>query len=176
MTARRTVLPPEEDDLQVPPMPLVLGEERLEIGLGALDGRPRRQPPALGQPMDVRVDREGRHAEGLHHQHRRRLVPDPRQRLERLEAARHLAAVALDDEAPHLLEVPRLGRRQADLADQLADHFDLERRHRGRRRGDLEQRRRHLVHLLVGGLRREQHRTQERERVLVVERDLRLGV
>ena len=43
-------------------------------------------------------------------------------------------------------------------------------------RRQREQRRRHLVDLLVGGLRREHDRDEQRERIDVVERDRRIGV
>ena len=63
-------------------------EQLLEIALGLLDGAAAREAPARRQAVDVRVDREGRMAEGLRHHDARGLVADARQRLERLEIVR----------------------------------------------------------------------------------------
>ena len=63
--ARRAVLAAEVDDLQVALSPLLAREELLQIALGLLDVLARRQSPACGEAVDVRVDREGRLAERL---------------------------------------------------------------------------------------------------------------
>ena len=125
--------------------------------------------------MDVRVDRERGHAEGLDHQDGGGLVAHAGQRFQALERARHLTAVTVEQELRHRLQVLRLGRREADLADQRLDLGDVQRGHRGGRGGAFEQRGRDLVDLLVGGLRRQHHRDEERKRVEVVERDRRVG-
>ena len=171
MTPRRTMLATEINDLQVQLVPRRRREQGLQIRLGTLDTVPIRQAPARRQPMDVRIDRKGRHPEGLRHQHRRRLVPDPRQRLQRLETRRHLALMALDQQLRHRLQVPRFRRRQPDLSNGFANHLDRQRRHRRRGRGRIEQRRRHLVDLLVGRLSRKHHGAQEGEVVPVIQGD-----
>lgn len=58
---RCAVLAPKVDNLQVPPRPRFANEHSLQVGLSLLHAAAgRRQSPALGQAVDVRVDREGR--------------------------------------------------------------------------------------------------------------------
>ena len=76
--------------------PAIAREYLLEVGLGLLDVLALRQAPARGEPMNVRVDRKRRLAEGLSHDHARGLVPDAGQRLERLEVARVERPLDLD--------------------------------------------------------------------------------
>src|SRR5687768_13129476 len=76
VAARRTVLAPEIDELQVAAAPLVAGEHFLEIALGLFDVLRLRQLPASGEAVDVRIDGERRLAEGLGHDHARGLVSD----------------------------------------------------------------------------------------------------
>jgi len=135
-------------------MPLVGRERGLQVDLGALDVLAVGEAPAFGQAMDVRVDRERRHAEGLHHEDRRGLVADTRQRLERFEGRGHFTAVTLHEQPRHLLQVLRLGRCEADFPNKCLYFRHIDGRHRGRGRGLREERRRHLVDLLVGRLRR----------------------
>ncbi len=58
----------------------------------------RRQAGAVGDAEDMGVDRDGLVAEGDVQDHVRGLAPDAGQRLERLAAVRHLAAVFLEQE------------------------------------------------------------------------------
>lgn len=69
----------------------------LEVGLHLLHVLALAQPPAESQPVDVRVDGEGRVAEGLGHDDGRRLVSHAGQGLQVLEGVGHLAAEALAD-------------------------------------------------------------------------------
>src|SRR4051794_36717302 len=70
----RAVLPPEVNELQVPLSPLLRRPQLLQILLRLRDVLAARQPPPCREPMNVRVDREGRLAERLRHHHARRLV------------------------------------------------------------------------------------------------------
>jgi len=157
-------------------VPRLAREQALEIGFGAGHARAAAQPPALGQAMNVGVHRKGGHPEGLGHHHRRRLVPHPRQRLQRLETLRHRPAVALDQQFRQAAHILRLGARQPQLADVAQDRRLAQGSHRRRVGAVREQGGRHLVHLLVGALRAEQHRHQQGEGVAVVEGHRRLGV
>ena len=85
------------------------------------------QAPPPGEPVDVGVDRERRHAERLRHHHARRLVADAGERLEELPVGQHLAA-GVDDLVGGEPQVPRLGRGEPDLADDRQDPLRSERR------------------------------------------------
>ena len=125
--------------------------------------------------MDVGVDRERRHTERLGHHDTGGLVADAGERLEEVPVGDDLAA-GIDDLVRRGAQVPSLRRCQPDLADVAEDHVGVERGHLLGRAGDGEQRRRHLVDLLVGGLRRERHRDQHRVGVGVIERHRRVGI
>ena len=71
-----------KDDAKVKFVPTVLGEQALEVFLDLLDGFPRTQFPALRQPMNMRVHREGGDPEGLGHDDRGGLVADAGKLLE----------------------------------------------------------------------------------------------
>src|SRR5262249_46141716 len=79
----------EIDDLAVDLPPALGREEALQVALRLLDALSRREPPARRQAVDVGVDGEGRLAERLAHDDRRRLVPDAGQGLQLREAPRH---------------------------------------------------------------------------------------
>ena len=102
--------------------------------------------------MDVGVDGECRNAECLSHNNAGRLVTDSGQRLEEIPIGNHLAST-LQNLFCHPLQVSRLGRREADFADDPENFFNLQRSHSGRRISSSEQRRSDLIHLLVSGLR-----------------------
>lgn len=59
MPLRRTVLPPKIDEPEVVVVPLFLRQQRLEVSFSLLHCLTLCQPPALRQPVDVRVHREG---------------------------------------------------------------------------------------------------------------------
>jgi hypothetical protein len=58
VAAGGAVLAAEVDELEVERAPRVAREELLQIALGLQDVSARREPPARGEPVDVRVDRE----------------------------------------------------------------------------------------------------------------------
>ncbi len=76
----------------------------------------------------------------------------------------------------HRRQVAGLGRGKADLSDQPKDLVGVERGHLLWCRRPVEERRGDLVHLFVGGLRRQGHRHQQRVGVAVIERDRRFRV
>ena len=62
-------------------------------------GLARRQPGAVGDPKNMRVDRDGRLAKRDVQHHIGGLAPDPGQPLQGLAVARHDAAMLLDQHA-----------------------------------------------------------------------------
>ena len=96
MSERRAVLTPEEDDLEMAVVPGLAAEDRLEITFGPLDRGAVRQPPAGREPMDVRVDRKGRHLERLRHDDTGGLVSDACQRFEKLPVGDDLSPTVDD--------------------------------------------------------------------------------
>jgi hypothetical protein len=170
------VLAAELDELEVQAAPGERGKELLEIALGLLDGAAAREAPARRQPMDVRIDGEGRLTEGLLHHDARGLVAHARQGFEGLECGRHAAAVLFDQDPREPRDRLRLGWRESARADDAPDLGDGEPAHRFGRRRAGEQQRRDLVHLDVGALRGEQHGDEQRVGIPMVEEDLDLGV
>ena len=63
--ARGAMAAPVENHAQVQRVPAFRREEFFQITFGLLDIASVAQPPARGQSVDVRIHREGRHAEGL---------------------------------------------------------------------------------------------------------------
>ncbi len=125
MAEGRAVLAAEVDDLQVAVVPPVAGEHRLQIVFGAFHVRPVRQAPSEGESVDVGVDGERRHAEGLRHHDTGRLVTDAGQRLEERPIGQHLSA-GVDDLVGCQPEVLGLGRGQPDLANDGEDLVGVE--------------------------------------------------
>lgn len=58
MPQRRTVLPPKIDEPEVVVVPLGLRQQRLEVSFGLFHCLALCEPPALRQPVDVRVHRK----------------------------------------------------------------------------------------------------------------------
>jgi hypothetical protein len=172
----RAVLAAEVDHLEVHAPPRGLGEEALQVALGLHHAAPAREPPAPREAVDVRIHREGRHAEGLDHHDARRLVADTGERLEERGVRRHAAGVLVQQALRERRQGARLLGRQPAAPDQALDLGDGEARQRlrGRRRG--EERRRHLVDPRIGALGGEHHRDEQREGILVAQRHRGLGV
>jgi hypothetical protein len=140
-----------------------LGKHLLEVLLGLLDRLAGREPPARGEPMDVRVDRERRDSERLRHHDARGLVTHAGQALELLERLRHLALVLVDEDLRELRERLGLLRREAARPDQLVDLLDRHLRHRFGVGGAGEQRGRDEIDARIGRLRGEQDGDEEGE-------------
>jgi hypothetical protein len=115
------VLAPELDQLEMQAPPRERREELLQITLGLLDRAAAREAPTRRQPVDVRVDGEGRMAEGLLHHDARGLVADARQRLERLEIRGYDARVLLEQDPREARDRLRLRRREAARTDDAPD-------------------------------------------------------
>src|SRR3954453_20655372 len=111
--ARGTVFAAEVDHLQMPLRPLLAREQLLQIALRLFHIFSRGQSPSPRQPMDVRVDREGRLAECLRYDDTRGLVSDSGQLLERRDIVRNASAMFVDDCLRELADVARLSRRQS---------------------------------------------------------------
>ena len=170
------MLAPEEDDLEVQAYPRGLREDRFQVALRALDRGAVREPPALRETVDVRVDGERGDAEGLREDDARGLVADARQRLELLEGARDLPAVLFDEDPREPGDRLRLRGGEAAGPDEVVDLLDGELRHLPERVRAREERRGHEVDARVRRLRGEQDGDEEREGVAVAERDRRVRV
>src|SRR5258705_252836 len=96
MPARLTVLPAEVDQLEVSPSPLLAGEGFLGARLRLLPVFAAGEFPGGGEARGGGAARNRRLAEARRHDAARRLVPDARQPLERLDATRPFPAVILD--------------------------------------------------------------------------------
>ncbi|MCY1294272.1 hypothetical protein D9M70_435630 [compost metagenome] len=123
-----------------------------------------RQPGAVRDPEDVRIDRNGGLAERRIEDHVGGLAAHARQRFQRFAVGRDLAAVPLDQHAAGLDHMLGLGLVQADGLDVFAQPGLAEVQHLLRRVRDREQPARGLVDADVGGLRRQQHGDQQLER------------
>ena len=161
----------EEDDLQVYLGPGGLGEHRLQVTLGPLDGGVVREAPARREAVDVGVHREGRHPEALGHDDAGGLVSDAGEILEGSEISGDLSAVALHEDFRQPADVLRLGGGEAAGLDGVEDVLDLKASHGLRSARLLEEARRDEVDPQVRGLSREEDGDQQGEGVLVIERD-----
>ena len=157
-------------------VPLVFGEQALGVTLGLLDGFAVREIPTVHQPMDVGVDREGRHPKRLAHYHRRGLVSHAWQGFEGVKILRHVAPVLLDEDAAEFGNGGAFPGGQPARTDDVADRVDLLPHHRARVVGEREKLGRHRVNPGVGALRREQHGHEQGVRVGVFQRHRRLRV
>ena len=83
-------------------VPVLGGEELLEVALGLHDVAIVREAPARGEPVDVRVDREGGDTEGLRHDDAGGLVSDAGEGLELVHIGRNNSAVLVDQELREL--------------------------------------------------------------------------
>src|ERR1017187_8231610 len=161
---------------QVQLVPARLREQRLQVALRLPNVATTREPPALREPVNVRVDGERRDVEGLRHDDAGRLVAHTRQLLQLRERARHGAPVPLGDDLGQAGYRLRLLRRKPARPDDPLDLRNGSPRHPLRGVRHRKKLRGHLVHPLVGALRGEDDRDEQRERILVRERDRRLGV
>jgi len=82
--------------------PTALGKQSLQIPLRLNHAATVAQLPAVGQAMNVGIDRKRRLTERLTHHHTGRLVSDPRQLLKCLDRCGNLTAMLLE-------QLPELG-------------------------------------------------------------------
>ena len=165
------VLAAVEDDLQVELVPLVLWEEPLGVALGLLHVLPVGEIPAVHQAVDVGVDREGRDAEGLRHDHRRRLVPHAGEALKGFHVLGDGAAVLVHQDLAQADDGLGLLRAEAARPDDLAHLVHRHVAHVLGVVGPGKEGRGDLVDPGVRALRAEQHRHQQRVGVGMVERN-----
>jgi len=118
---------------------------------------------AVGDPKDMRVDRDRRLAEGHVQHHVRGLASNAGQRLQGRAVTRNLAAMLFDQDPAQRDQVLCLGAEKPDRADQLDHPLLAERQHLLRRVGEREERRRRLVDAGVRRLRRQHDRDQQGE-------------
>ena len=135
-----------------------------------------REPGAVADAENVRIDRDGRLAESDIEHDVRGLAADAGQRFQRLAIVRDLAAMLRDENLRQRDHVLCLGAVKPDGLDQLAHPRFAELDHLLRRVGELEQRRRRLVDAGIRRLRREHDGDQKRERIDVVQLAARLGI
>ena len=94
--ARRAKFSSVKNDLKVQVIPPIFAKSLLKVALGLDDITPACQSPALSQPVNVRIDGEARHAEGLRHDDTCRFMAHTWKSLESLKVLGHLTAVLFD--------------------------------------------------------------------------------
>ena len=139
MPLSSAVLAAKEDYLQVEVVPEGLGKQRLEVPLCLFHVLAVREAPALGEAVDMRVDRERRDAEDLRHHDAGGLVADSGQSLELPEALWDLPAMQLEQHVCCAVEVVCLCVGEPDGFDCLLDGLDVEGGHPLSVRGHLEE-------------------------------------
>ena len=121
MPSRGAMLPSEEDDLQVQVVPALLRKDGFEVSLRSLDVGPVGKSPASSKPVDVGVNREGGHTEGLSHDHACGLVAHAREGFQRFEAGRDLTVMVLKKHLREPLDVLGLRWCETNVADEGLD-------------------------------------------------------
>ena len=105
----------------------LLGHEAQQALLDFVDVLAWRDARAVGDAIDVRVNRDRRLPEGDVEHHVRRLAAHAGQRFERGAVGRYFAAMLLDQDLRQPRDVLRLGAEQADGADVGLEPFGAER-------------------------------------------------
>ena len=85
-----------KNDLKVQVIPAIFAKHLFEVALGFDDIAPTRQSPALSESVNVRIDGEAGHTEGLRHNNTGRFMTYPRKSLERIEVLRYLTTVLIN--------------------------------------------------------------------------------
>jgi hypothetical protein len=152
--------------------PLLPGYRGAELRFDGLGIVTFRDANPVRHAEHMSIDRQARHAEGMPEHDVRRLAADTRQLRQRIHVGGDVAPMPFDDGRRHTVERLRL---RAEESRRLDLRLELVGRRRGERlcvRVALEQRRRDLVHTLVGALRREDRRHQQ----FVRRGEMQLGV
>ena len=123
---------------------------------------PRRQLRPVGDPEQMRVDRNRRLAKGRVEHDIGGLAPDPGQRLQARPVARYFAPKPLDQHLRQGDDMLRLGVEQPDRLDEAAHPFLTQLDHRQRCTCYREQLPCRNIYADVGCLRRQRHRDQQR--------------
>ena len=171
-----TVLTAVEDDLEVELVPNGLGEEAFEVLFGLRDVFTGGELPTLGEPMDVGIDGEARHAKGLRHDDLRGLVADSRELFEFIEIGRHLTAVLADEDFAELADGAGFLRSEATRAHDGLDLLDGHFRKLFRSVAKGEQGWRHVIHPHIGALSRKKNGHEQSEGIRVIEWDGRIRI
>ena len=167
----RAMFSSKEDDLQVQVVPVFLRKDSLEVALGSLDVGSVGKTPSSGKPVDVGVDREGRDAKGLSHDHPCGLVADTRKGFQRFEGVGDVAIVVLQEHLRKSLDVLGLRGCKTNVADEGLDDVHVQGGHGRWGWPCFKQRWRDLVDLQVRGLGGHQDRDEEFEGIPVVQRN-----
>jgi len=146
---------------------------RLQLLFHRQHGLARRQPGAVADPENMRVDREGLRAKGTVHHHIGGLAPNPRQPDQRLAIRRHLAAKFRDQHFRQRDHILRLVIIKPDRLDMLLQPLKPQIDHLLRRLHLGEQFPGRLVDANIGRLRRQRHRDDELVGIAIVEFGLR---
>ena len=126
MKPRRAVLATKVDDLQMEVVPQGAVEGLTEVFFHMVRGLSSTETPAVREPMNVGVHRERGHVERLGHHHVGRLASYTREVDQRVEVLGDGAVVLFNESLGHPSQGLVLLRREADLADDVADRLDLE--------------------------------------------------
>jgi len=126
------------------------------------------QAQPVAEPGHVSVDREARLSEGNPEDHVGGLATDTGQTGEALHGVRNLAVEVLADGLAHADQGARLGPEEAGRVDERLQFGWIRPRIIRCELVSGEERRRHLVHLLVSGLGGEDGRHQQLQWALVI--------
>lgn len=163
------------DDLEVEAGPVGGIVEFLQVGLGLGHVLALGQFPALGETVDMSVDREGGLAKSLDFDDRGGLVADTGEGFEGCQVVGHLAAVFLEEDLGEAVDGLCLAGGEAARAHNLVDLLDGQGGHLLRGIGQGEEGRGGLVDPYVSALGGQEDRHQQGVGVLVVEGDGRVG-
>lgn len=173
---RRAIFPAIINHAQVQRIPLFFGKQSFQVALGLHHIRAVRQFPPLGEPVNMRIDRERGESPDLAHHHRRRFVADTGQTFQFRKSFRHFPAVALHQELREADNCPGFLRRQPARPDDFLDlrHGNL--RHIRRIIRQFPQMRGNKIHPFIRALGRQEHRHQQAVGTRVIQRDGRLRI
>ena len=133
----------------------------LQLLLHRQHGLPRRQPGAVADPENMRVDREGLRAKGTVHHDIGGLAPDPGQLDQLVAVRRHRAIIVGDQHLRQRDHVFGLGVVEADRLDMLLQSLEPQIDHLLRCLHLGEQPAGRLVDADIGRLRRQRHRDHQ---------------
>lgn len=165
-----------KNDLEMELVPNRLREKAFEVFFGLRDVFTGGELPALGEAVDVSIDREAWHAEGLRHDDLGGLVADSGEFFECIEIRGHLAAVLANEDFAQLADGAGFLRSEAARADDGLDLLDGHFRELFRDAAEGEKGGRDLVHPHVRALGREQNGHEQGKGIRVVQWDGRIRI
>src|SRR5262249_31964975 len=170
--ARRADPPPMKLQQVAEVYPLLLGDHARQIGFDLIGIGLACQTEPLRQARHVRIDPDRRLSEGVTEQNVGGLAADAVQAGQRLDGLRHLAVETLDELLTAALHGPRFVAVETGWPHIRLQLFDGHAHKVGGRAVLLEERRRDLIDLLVGTLRRQNQRDEQFEGRGKIERQL----